>query len=185
MSSASAFTTPYYSEKGSPHKAGPNTATVPVYMWAVNETEDDDFLHAPSPTETKMGRKNRSTHQPLVFSLRGLVNVGTLGFLLLALLMLFVGYPIVLHVTKKTVNTVGFNLGGINGSGQIPDLPGLPTLIDKNTPQDAKSRVGSDGETYNLVFSDEFETDGRSFYPGDDPYWEAVDFRKSSRLFSA
>lgn len=26
-----------------------------------------------------------------------------------------------------------------------------------------------------LVFSDEFNTDGRSFYPGDDPYWEAVD----------
>jgi hypothetical protein len=26
-----------------------------------------------------------------------------------------------------------------------------------------------------LVFSDEFNTDGRSFYPGDDPYWEAAD----------
>ena len=26
-----------------------------------------------------------------------------------------------------------------------------------------------------LVFSDEFNRDGRTFYPGDDPYWEAVD----------
>ena len=26
-----------------------------------------------------------------------------------------------------------------------------------------------------LVFSDEFNVDGRTFYPGDDPYWEAVD----------
>ncbi len=26
-----------------------------------------------------------------------------------------------------------------------------------------------------LIFSDEFNTDGRTFYPGDDPYWEAVD----------
>jgi len=26
-----------------------------------------------------------------------------------------------------------------------------------------------------LVFSDEFETPGRTFYPGDDPFWEAVD----------
>lgn len=26
-----------------------------------------------------------------------------------------------------------------------------------------------------LVFSDEFNVDGRSFYPGDDPYWEAAD----------
>ena len=26
-----------------------------------------------------------------------------------------------------------------------------------------------------LVFSDEFNVEGRTFYPGDDPYWEAVD----------
>lgn len=26
-----------------------------------------------------------------------------------------------------------------------------------------------------LVFSDEFEQEGRSFYPGDDPYWEGHD----------
>ena len=26
-----------------------------------------------------------------------------------------------------------------------------------------------------LVFSDEFNKAGRTFYPGDDPYWEAVD----------
>ena len=26
-------------------------------------------------------------------------------------------------------------------------------------------------KTLQLVFSDEFETEGRSFYPGDDPYW--------------
>ena len=32
-----------------------------------------------------------------------------------------------------------------------------------------------DGEELELVFSDEFEQEGRSFYPGDDPYWEAVD----------
>jgi beta-glucanase (GH16 family) len=26
-----------------------------------------------------------------------------------------------------------------------------------------------------LVFSDEFNVEGRSFYPGDDPYWAGVD----------
>jgi len=29
-----------------------------------------------------------------------------------------------------------------------------------------------------LVFSDEFNTDGRSFFPGDDPYWEASGERR-------
>lgn len=37
------------------------------------------------------------------------------------------------------------------------------------------TRTGFDNEQYELVFSDEFNQDGRTFYPGDDPYWEAVD----------
>jgi beta-glucan synthesis-associated protein KRE6 len=48
-------------------------------------------------------------------------------------------------------------------------------LIDDDTPGDARTRTGWDGEEYVLVFSDESNADGRSFYPGDDPYWEAVD----------
>lgn len=52
-------------------------------------------------------------------------------------------------------------------------------LIDPATPEDAYTRVGlskaNKGVTYDLVFSDEFEVDGRSFYDGDDPYWTAVD----------
>lgn len=49
-------------------------------------------------------------------------------------------------------------------------------LIDLETPQDAYSMASyTDGSSWQLVFSDEFNTDGRTFYPGDDPYWEAVD----------
>lgn len=33
----------------------------------------------------------------------------------------------------------------------------------------------ADGSEWQLVFSDEFNTDNRTFWPGDDPYWEAVD----------
>lgn len=50
----------------------------------------------------------------------------------------------------------------------------MPELIDRDTPDSAKTRTGFDGEDYELVFSDEFETDGRTFYPGDDPFWEAA-----------
>ena len=32
-----------------------------------------------------------------------------------------------------------------------------------------------DNVEYELVFSDEFNQEGRTFYPGDDPYWEAMD----------
>lgn len=47
-------------------------------------------------------------------------------------------------------------------------------LIDRETPQDALTLPSyMDGSEWQLVFSDEFNTDGRTFYPGDDPYWEA------------
>ena len=45
----------------------------------------------------------------------------------------------------------------------------MPDLIDSATPDSAKTRQGFDGQDYVLVFSDEFEVDGRTFYPGPSP----------------
>ena len=60
-----------------------------------------------------------------------------------------------------------------------PSFGDEPTMIkhdsDTDTPDSAKLRTGFDGEQYELVFSDEFNVDGRTFYPGDDPFGEAVD----------
>lgn len=49
-------------------------------------------------------------------------------------------------------------------------IPGVRTsLIDPDTPPEAHTRLASDGTTtMSLVFSDEFNTPGRSFYPGDE-----------------
>jgi len=70
----------------------------------------------------------------------------------------------------------GFNLGGINATGQVPSMSGNWGLIDLDTPEDAYTFPAyRDGEELQLVFSDEFNTDGRTFYAGDDPFWEAVD----------
>ena len=47
-------------------------------------------------------------------------------------------------------------------------------VIDLDTPKEAYTKASfTDGAELTLVFSDEFNVDGRSFYPGDDPYWEA------------
>jgi beta-glucanase (GH16 family) len=56
-------------------------------------------------------------------------------------------------------------------------MPGRWALIDADTPKDVYTLTPftASGEDWRLVFSDEFNVDGRSFYPGDDPYWEAVD----------
>lgn len=67
---------------------------------------------------------------------------------------------------------------------QIPSLPGNWGLIDLKTPMEAytMSARTEGGSELQLVFSDEFYTDGRTFYPGDDPYWEAVDLHYWVRL---
>lgn len=67
---------------------------------------------------------------------------------------------------------MGWNIGGINATGQVPEIPGMPQLVDKDTPDEAKIIKGPDGRDFALVFSDEFNTDGRTFWPGDDPFWE-------------
>lgn len=58
------------------------------------------------------------------------------------------------------------SLGGINASGQVPEVVGNFGLIDSDTPEEARSIVTQKGETWELVFSDEFNTPGRTFWPG-------------------
>lgn len=48
-------------------------------------------------------------------------------------------------------------------------------LVDPDTPKDVMTRKNYMGKEQKLVFSDEFNTPGRSFYDGDDPYFQAVD----------
>jgi beta-glucanase (GH16 family) len=50
----------------------------------------------------------------------------------------------------------------------------MAQLIDPDTPSSAATRTGFDGLPYELVFSDDSNTPNRTFWPGDDPFWEAV-----------
>ncbi|KAJ6584746.1 glycoside hydrolase family 16 protein [Mycena capillaripes] len=143
-----------------------NTSSLSPQVWDT-DPELDDALYSP----------DRPDNSWTLLSARGWANATALFVICGGLLALFAGYPIIssFGLPKPTLNG-GFNLGGINSTGQVPDLIGFPSLIDKDTPSDAYSRTGiTDKKKYNLIFSDEFNTDGRSFYPGDDPYWEAVD----------
>ncbi|ETV75249.1 hypothetical protein H257_10441 [Aphanomyces astaci] len=47
--------------------------------------------------------------------------------------------------------------------------------VDVDTPMSARQVRTSRGETWDLVMSDEFQLDGRSFRPGDDHLWTALD----------
>ncbi|PWN50732.1 beta-glucan synthesis-associated [Violaceomyces palustris] len=145
-----------------------------IFSWDTmdGKWEPDDDLHDPETLEEKLHISD------LRLGKRAVINVGVLFTLIFGLLLLFAGYPIISYCTRiRDGLKGGFNLGGTNGSGQIGTLPGMRTgLIDAETPKEAYERIGLDGSTkFKLVFSDEFNVDGRSFYPGDDPFWEAVD----------
>lgn len=104
-------------------------------------------------------------------------TVGKISKLIFPLSLLFFlasfysGYPVITFFSNDSdpIKSGTTNLGGVNASGQIAFIEGLPELIDPETPQDVLTRTGFDGKQYQLVFSDEFNQDGRSFYPGDDP----------------
>jgi hypothetical protein len=154
------------------HTAAPlNTSSAPA-IWDTRDPDLDDALHNPDPV-----RDAALDRSFTIFSIRGWINAFALVALTFGIIALFVGYPIVAFYRRVTLQAVGYNLGGINGTGQVPYLPNMRTLIDPDTDSSVFTRVGSDGHTYDLVFSDEFNTDGRTFWPGDDPYWEAVDLQ--------
>ncbi|KAF0698905.1 Aste57867_10505 [Aphanomyces stellatus] len=56
-----------------------------------------------------------------------------------------------------------------------PTKSGVGIWVDVDTPAAARSKVTSRGETWELVMSDEFELDGRSFKAGKDHLWTALD----------
>lgn len=107
------------------------------------------------------------------FSLRNAINTLALGAVVIGIILLFAGWPIYRFVIAGGF-PMDLSVTKQNASGMIPDVL-VPTLVDPATPHSAYSRKGLDGEQYRLVFSDEFNRDGRTFWPGDDPYWEAVD----------
>ncbi|KAJ6551470.1 beta-glucan synthesis-associated [Mycena capillaripes] len=136
-----------------------------------NQAEPDDTLHNPEFKDGKMVDRAGSSG----ISSRGFANIGCLVLLSLAIVGLFMGYPVASYVERMVFSTNTKGSVVVNATGQVASI-GNFGLIDLDTPSEAYTiKSLYSGRDMKLVFSDEFNTDGRSFYPGDDPYWEAVD----------
>lgn len=110
------------------------------------------------------------------------MNICVLFGIIGLLISLFLGYPVLIYVLSlhEHSHKSSHGLGGTNLTGQVPLIGQaahlrMGQLIDPHTPKSAYTKTSLDGKKMNLVFSDEFEVEGRSFYPGDDPFWEALD----------
>ncbi|CAG8765327.1 27285_t:CDS:2 [Dentiscutata erythropus] len=129
-------------------------------LWDEDDTVDEDELHNTD--------KSDNDRKCVLFSKRGCLNVGALMLILGGMLGLMVVYPVYTAiVNSELLERTSQNSTRIAGT--------LIDFIDIDTPESAHTKIASDGTIYKLVFSDEFNKDGRTFRPGDDLYWEAVD----------
>lgn len=128
--------------------------------------DEHDPLHDGPESDDKASFLNR----------RSILNLGVLVVLISALLALFIALPVVTFVEDSNENTTPyFEDSSTSNNIQVPRSLHVPQLVDPATPESVKTRVGYDGQNYLLVFSDEFNVDNRTFGPGNDPFWEAVD----------
>ncbi|CAK1356293.1 unnamed protein product [Cercospora beticola] len=137
------------------------------------DVEKDDYLHNPDPND----KDDRLRCSDLLHR-RGAVNLGGLALITIGILILFIGYPILTFVQSKLEpQGTSCSKDPLCISDKEPYLKNVRRgLIDPDTPESAKTRKGDNGKEQQLVFSDEFNDNGRTFYDEDDPYFQAMDF---------
>ncbi len=136
------------------------------FLLSMEEKEDDDYIHNPDPEADALLDKK------FAWDRRTIVNASGFAVLMLGLLIIMVVLPVFTYS----------NIGKKHPTLEIlteysyPLLSGIRTdLVDPDTPESAHTRTAKDGSEWKLVFSDEFNEEGRTFYPGDSQFWEAPD----------
>jgi beta-glucanase (GH16 family) len=140
----------------------------------IDEKEPDDYLHNPDPVADAEYEKNRFMYDMKNLDKRSLGGLlGVIG-LLIAAIVVFILLPVLTYsgvtdLRKPQVYTILTHY-------LYPLLSAIRTdLVDPDTPALALTRVAKDGSKWPLVFSDEFNAEGRTFYDGDDQFFTAPD----------
>lgn len=151
------------------------------FILYADEIEADDKLHMPAEDDDIVYR----TTWKDFFGPRNLASTIGAVFLILGLLAIFILLPVFTFSTRIfgtgpsstfDPNDTGPAWAHVNNR-TYPAMKNIRReLIDPDTPADAMTRKSTFDDTLlNLVFSDEFNTPNRTFYPGDDPYWTGAD----------
>jgi hypothetical protein len=141
----------------------------PIHYPGIDEKEDDDSLHNPDQFDDKRPSLRECCHH---CDLRFILTFICFVLLMIGPAILFVVWPIVSY--RRIAQGSSHERGRMSG----PILGAIRTsLIDPDTPPYAMTRDSVLGQgKLKLVFSDEFNVDGRTFYEGDDQFWQAADF---------
>jgi hypothetical protein len=151
------------------------------FILYINEKEEDDDDHMPSKNTKDDDKRYRPKFGDYMHCKTLTTAIGAV-FLVLGLVFIFIILPL-LAIGKKIYDSP--MKGGAGGS-YIDSGPAWAHvnnntyplnqnvrrgLIDEDTPRSAYTRQSTfDSSILKLVFSDEFNTPNRTFYPGDDPY---------------
>ncbi|KAA8908436.1 hypothetical protein TRICI_004774 [Trichomonascus ciferrii] len=137
----------------------------------LEEKEADDYLHNPDPIlDAKFDRRCQGLDR------RGWAALFGLGCMLIGGILLFIVLPVLTYsgvternpITERVEHLTNYEYGTLSAI--------RTDLVDPDTPEDAKYHEARDGSKWPLVFSDEFNMEGRTFYDGDDQFWEGPDF---------
>lgn len=146
---------------------------MPIFYPNIDEKEDDDSLHNPDLFENVApGFRECCSH----CSWRFIFTFMCFILLMIGPAILFIVWPVVAY------SRFGRYRSHVEPPEKItefthPILGAIRTaLIDPDTPNYAMTRDSVLGNgKLKLVFSDEFNKDGRTFYENEDQFWQAMD----------
>ncbi|OMH82812.1 putative beta-glucan synthesis-associated protein [Zancudomyces culisetae] len=133
-----------------------------------------------SEFETDKDTRRKAKFCPIRIDLKFVAAI----LVLLGVAAAFVIYPVI-SAQKSVQDVIGYDTGNdeetlkkiaLKESSKGQPLVPNPLPIDPDTPESGKTFTASTGEVWKLVFSDEFNKDGRSFEPGKDKVWVSQDY---------
>lgn len=169
--SLSSFDSPLFTNAEFSPFGGYPATSFPLLM---HEKEPDDYLHNPDPVADAIYDNNRFWHDIKRLDKRSLGGLIGLVVLLIGALALFVVFPVITFTgLASNYSPQSYE---VLTQYSYPLLSGIRTnLIDPDTPEDAYYAESRYGDKWKLTFSDEFNVEGRTFYEGDDQFFEGLD----------
>lgn len=170
MEDASSQTNPFLVSTDFSPFGGYPASSFPLH---IDEKEPDDYLHNPDPIADAEYDKNRFMHDLKNMDRRSLGGLIGIICLFIAAIVVFILLPVFFYAVNHTSTPQSYE---ILTNYEYPTLSAIRTsLIDPDTPTANRVRTSSTGDEWTLVFSDEFNAEGRTFYEDDDQFWNAPD----------
>ncbi|KAF2719291.1 glycoside hydrolase family 16 protein [Polychaeton citri CBS 116435] len=176
---ANRLSNPFKDAKG---ERNPADYALPLFT---DQREDDDDMHMPQWDDDRRLKPRFIDH----FTRDNIRDTFGMIFMLAGLLCIFVVLPVISYTGTSIIDysyetpldqmpkaVPGPEPWAWVNDNSYPLMQNTKmTLIDPDTPDEAKTITSAKGETMVLVFSDEFNKQNRTFYHGDDPFWFAPD----------